>query len=201
MPKKDDTRKMFQSIALDEQEGVELHEGMGQDVLNRLWLEAGAAGQVSRPLSGRGNQPEKPGFMTSDALLLFHVDRPEQTGSSSRFMYYDSEITSIIRYAHCSKKFASSTMDIVRKELFPYNSAVAEEDIANVGMEWETTGLHIAALSLFVFFSRAFVMHQQFPSPVSVQPKCRRCKKKPAKNLPCSWKIPSTSSPSLIVFL
>ncbi len=94
MPKKEDTRKMFQSIALDEQEGVEWHEGMGQDVLNRMWLEAPAAGQVSRPLSGRGNHPEKPGFMTSDALLLFHVDRPEQTGSSSRFMYYDSEITS-----------------------------------------------------------------------------------------------------------
>jgi hypothetical protein len=140
MPKKEDTKKVFQSIALDD-ESAELHEGMGQDVLNRMWLEAGAAGP-SRPLSTRANHPEKPGFMTSDALMLFHVDRPEQTGSSSRFMYYDSEITSIIRYAHCSKKFASSTMDIVRKELFPYNAAVQEEDIANVGMEWETTGLH-----------------------------------------------------------
>jgi hypothetical protein len=28
----------------------------------------------------------------------------------------------------------------VKKELFAYNSAVLEEDMSNVGMEWETTG-------------------------------------------------------------
>ena len=89
---------------------------------------------------------ERPVFMNFEPLLQFHVDRPEQTGSSTRFMYYDSEITSVIRYAHCSDKFASSTMEIVRHHLFPFNSAILEEAAKsaplslNVGIEWETLG-------------------------------------------------------------
>ena len=88
---------------------------------------------------------EKPVFMITEPLLQFHVDRPEHTGSSTRFMYYDSEITSIIRYAHCSDKFASSTMEIIRSYLYPYNSHAVNLDEAtplslNVGIEWETLG-------------------------------------------------------------
>jgi hypothetical protein len=31
-------------------------------------------------------------------------------------------------------------LDIVKKEIFAFSVAALEEDISNVGMEWETTG-------------------------------------------------------------
>lgn len=145
MSKKEDARRVFQSIN-DEIKGgkdgnaeevsgsemngsVQRHDSIKD--FSKMKLAAAAA--------------ERPVFMNPEPLLQFHVDRPEQTGSSTRFMYYDSEITSVIRYAHCSDKFANSTMDIVRHHLFPYSShAVILEEATplslNVGIEWETLG-------------------------------------------------------------
>jgi len=99
---------------------------------------------------------EKPMFMNTEPLLQMHVDRPELTGSCARFVYYDSEITSIIRYAHCSGKFQNYTLDIVKRELFAVSSnAAILEEVApvNVGFEWETIGdflLHDSALFLLM---------------------------------------------------
>jgi hypothetical protein len=98
---------------------------------------------------------EKPMFMNTEPLMQMHVDRPEQTGSSARFVYYDSEITSIIRYAHCSGKFQNYTLDIVKRELFPVSSnAAILDEVApvNVGFEWETIGeLLLRDTGSFVF--------------------------------------------------
>lgn len=143
MSKKEDLRRVFQSIN-DEIKGGK--DGNAEEISG---FETN--GSVQRPDSTKDLSKmkialaaaERPVFMNFEPLLQFHVDRPEQTGSSTRFMYYDSEITSVIRYAHCSDKFASSTMEIVRYHLFPYNSAILEEAAPlslNVGIEWETLG-------------------------------------------------------------
>jgi hypothetical protein len=72
--------------------------------------------------------------------------------SNIRLRYYDSEITSIIRYAHCSGKFNGCAMDVVKKELFPViaNAAIMEE-VAPVNV-----GLGPPSTLLFVVFYNGF---------------------------------------------
>ena len=152
MSKKEDVRRVFQSINEEIKGGK---DGSAEDVFG---FEMNSSVQRHDSIKDFSKMKiavaaaERPVFMNSEPLLQFHVDRPEQTGSSTRFMYYDSEITSVIRYAHCSDKFASSTMDIIRSHLFPYNShAVILEEATplslNVGIEWETLGC-----AQFLFF-------------------------------------------------
>jgi hypothetical protein len=168
MARKDDVKKVFQAIANENGDSSEVVPfGRSYDTTSRMSVEASAydvnSPILSRSLSVKSThhfekppQLEKPSFMTSEPLLQLHVERPELTGAAARYMsvstsslieflsrsfrYYDSEITSIIRYAHCSGKFSASTLDIVKKELFSYSVTALEEDIQSVGIEWETTG-------------------------------------------------------------
>ena len=148
--RRDDVKRVFQPMVIDDLKGGDAEESTLEQLGNvNIGREKSSSDFVSRTgvfkgsAQERGDKVERPHFMSTEPLFQLHVDRPEQSGSSARFMYYDNEITSIIRYAHCSGKFQNFTMDIVKRELFPAvaNAAILEEVApVNVGFEWETIG-------------------------------------------------------------
>jgi hypothetical protein len=150
--KKDDIKRGFHPLTIDDLKAGDAEEESTLEQLGNVNIgreRISSSDFVSKTgvfkgiMQERLDKLEKPHFMNTEPLFQLHVDRPEQTGSSVRFMYYDNEITSIIRYAHCSGKFQNFTMDIVKRELFPVvaNAAILEEVApANVGFEWETIG-------------------------------------------------------------
>ncbi len=179
--KKEDIRRVFQHMLSEDSKQLD-----GDEVGTTLNL---ALHRTERTVSFKSSfanlnavelRQEKPMFMNTEPLMQMHVDRPEQTGSSARFVYYDSEITSIIRYAHCSGKFQNYTLDIVKRELFPVSSnAAILDEVApvNVGFEWETIGELLSHDSaLFFLMQGQVLLGWALHTPIL-------CRRKRAKNL------------------